>query len=86
MTESVGHKRNEAVRFGQLIQNRFYQIDVRHLAVAAEVVNCSGFPLEKRGDNRGAMIAHVDPVAHIHPVAINRERLVAERLDDHERN
>ncbi len=32
------------------------------------------------------MVFHVDPVAHVFPVAVNRQQLVVERLDDHERD
>jgi hypothetical protein len=86
VSKPVGYKRNQAVRLTQLIEDHFYDIDVHHLAVASEVINRPWLPLEQRGDNRGAMICHVDPIAHIHAVAIDRERLVTERFDNHERN
>jgi len=38
VSKPVGHKRNEAVGFAQYVENHLYEIDVRHLAVAAEIV------------------------------------------------
>ena len=32
------------------------------------------------------MICYVDPIAHVPAIAINRERLVTDRFDDHEWN
>ena len=86
MPGSVSHKRDQALWFSKSLQNQFHNIEIYHLAVAAKVVNRSRFALEKRGHNGGAMIGHVDPVAHVHTVAIDRERFVAHRFDDHERN
>src|SRR5437773_12255944 len=39
VAKSVGHKRNQAVRLAQFIENRFDHIDIHHLAVAAKIVN-----------------------------------------------
>ena len=86
MPEAVGHKRNEILWFAELIEDHFDNVQIHHLAVAAKIVNLSRFSFEKHGDNGGTMIVHVDPIAHIHAVAVHRERLVAQRLDYHERN
>ncbi len=72
--------------FAKSIENHSNKVEVRYLIVAAEIINSSRLALEKRGDNSAAMIVHVDPIAHIHAVAIHRERLLAERLDNHERD
>ena len=32
------------------------------------------------------MVLHMDPVAHIHAIAIDRQRLIPHRVDDHERD
>ncbi len=74
------------MRLGQFIENHFYNVDVHHFAVAAEIINHSCFSLEEGRHNRGAVISHMNPVAHIQTVAINRERFVTERFDNHERN
>ena len=76
----------EAVRFAEPIEDQLHRIEIRHLAVAAEIVNDSWFSFEKNRDDRGAMIFNVDPIAHIQPIAVHRQRLIAHRLDDHERD
>ena len=68
--------------FAQFIENHFYEIDVHHLAVAAEIINLAWFSLKKRGHDGGAMICDMDPIAHIQAVTINREGFVTQRLDD----
>src|SRR5207244_11299103 len=52
VSQPVGHKRNQAVRLAQFIENHFYNIDIHHLAVTSEIINRSRFSLEERGDNR----------------------------------
>src|SRR5215475_1777890 len=86
MAKPIRHKRNETVWFAKPIENHSDEVQVHHLAVAAEIINGSSFAFEKRSDNGGAMIVYMNPIAHIHAVAINRERLVAECLNDHQRN
>src|SRR4029077_17265793 len=86
MTKPNRHEINETVWFAKRIQNNSDKVQIHHLTVAAQIINRSRFAFEKRSDNAGAMIVHVDPVAHVHAIAINRERLLPEQLNDHERN
>src|SRR5262249_20508763 len=86
MTKAIPPESNQAVRFAKSIENHSNKVQIHHLAVATKIIDGFGFTLEKRSDNAGAMIVDMDPVAHVHPVAINWERLVAEGLNDHERN
>ena len=86
MAESIGDEVDERLGFAEFLQNHFHRFDVRHLAVAAEIVNVAGLAFEKRGDDPGAMVFHVDPVAHVHPVAVDRQLVVAHGVDDHERD
>ena len=86
VAEAIGDEGDQAVRLAELVEDQPNDIEVHHLAVAADVVDRARLALEERGDERGAVVFHVDPVAHVHPVAVDRERLVAERLDDHERD
>ena len=80
MPEPVGDVFDQDVRFAEGIEDHFDHVDIPHLAIAADIVNFPGWPFMQRGDNRRAMILHMDPVAHIQAVAIDRQRLVCSAL------
>ena len=86
MPGAIGYERNQALGFAELFQNHFHQLEVGRFITAAEIVNRARFAFEDRRDHGSAMILNVDPVAHIQPVAVNRQRLLAQRFDDHERD
>jgi hypothetical protein len=84
VAEPIGHVTDQALGFAELFQDRFHRLDIRHLAVATEIVNGARLAFEQRGHDPGAMVLDVDPVAHIRAVAVNREAIVAHGVDDHE--
>jgi hypothetical protein len=86
VAEAVGDVRDQALGLAELLQDRLHGFDVRHLAVAAEIIDGARFALEKRGHDSGAMVFHVDPIAHVHAVAIDGQLVVAHGVDDHERD
>ncbi len=72
-----------------LVENVTYRaddLDIRPLGQSADVVDLArAAPLEHRADGR-AMVAHVEPVAHLQPVSVDRQRLQREGVADHERD
>jgi hypothetical protein len=67
--------------------DRLHDVDVAHLRVAADVVRLAGPAARKHGADRRAMVADVEPVAHVHAVAIPPgSGLARDRVDDHERD
>jgi hypothetical protein len=62
--------------------DRFHHHDVLTLGVAADVVGLAHAPGFKYTPDRGAVVAHIQPVAHVEAVAIDRQRLASERLGD----
>ena len=64
---------------------------VHHLEVglfvpAAHVVGFARHPALEHSAQRTGMVAHMEPVAHLLTVAIDRQRLARERVVDHQRN
>jgi hypothetical protein len=62
---------------------------VRHLEVlvvlAADVVDLAGLALAQHELDAGAVVLGVQPLAHLLPVPVDRERLALERVRDEER-
>ena len=78
-----GARRSELVQDGA---DGGDDLDVGHLAVAADVVGFShDAALEYQGD-RLAVIAHIEPVAHVAPVTVDRKRLAPQGVENHQRN
>ena len=84
VAEAVGDVTDQALGFAEFLQDRFHGLDVGHFAVAAEIVDGTRFAFEERGDDSGAMIFDVDPVADVHAVAVDGQRVVPHGVDDHE--
>ena len=61
-------------------------VDVGHLAVAADVVGFAGSAFFQHQGDGLAVVADVEPVADVESVAIDRERLAVERIEDDERD
>src|SRR6202521_2521115 len=66
-------------------QHALDDLDVAALAGGAEVVDLPRLALLERGEEPAAVVLDVDPVADVEAVAVDRKRLVAERVRDHER-
>ena len=61
-------------------------INVRTLGAAAHVIRLPRFALRDHLPDGNAMVLYIKPVAHLHPVTINRQRLAGERIEDHQWN
>src|SRR6266404_899303 len=85
MPEPISDEGNQAVWFAQLIQNEFNHFKVRQFTITAEVIDRTGFSFEEGGYDAGAVITNVNPITHVHSIAVYRERFIAERLYDHKR-
>ena len=65
------------------IANQLHDADIRPFIVPANVVGLRVAPAGEHLPERLRMVAHVKPVPHVQPVAIDRKGLaVADRLDD----
>ena len=64
----------------------FDDFDVGLFVPAANVVNLAQASRAEYAANGAAVILHIQPVAHLHAVAIHRQGLARERVDDHQRN
>ena len=63
-----------------------YHIEVRALIEAADIVSFADAPaLQNKPDGCG-MVFHVEPIADLLSIAIDRERLAVEGVQDHERD
>src|SRR5262245_62063630 len=54
--------------------------------MAAEAIAAARLALLERKQNAGAMVFHVDPVAHVRALAVDRQRLAGESAMDHMRD
>ena len=80
----VGHGPDERVRPGGEAQDFPREDDVLHLVAAADVVDLAvASPAEHEVDGR-AVVQHVEPVAHVAAVAVERQGRVVERVGDEE--
>src|SRR3546814_15626206 len=61
-------------------------LDVRALGVTADVVGLANAATFKHCTDRRAMVADVKPVAHVHAVAVDRQRFAGDRLGDPQRD
>ena len=56
------------------------------LVGAADVVDLPGLALLEHGVDRGAAVLDVEPVADLHAVAVDGQRVAGERVEDAERD
>jgi hypothetical protein len=68
------------------VTNAVNDLEVRAFAIASERVALAGLARLDRTNDAGAMIVHVDPVTDIGTVAIDRQRLALECVENHEGN
>src|ERR1700728_4836460 len=61
-------------------------MDVRRLAVAADVVDLAGPPLRQATGDRLAVVGDMQPIAHLESVAVHREGLAPQNIDERERD
>ena len=76
--------RRERPDLVECVADRAHDLDIRPLGQSADVVDLARTaPLEHPTDGC-AVVAHVEPVAHLQPVAVDRQRLKSEGVADHE--
>ena len=76
VSEPVCHVADQVVRLTERLEDQFNHRDVLHLAVATDVVNLTWPAFQQHRHDAAAMIFHVDPVAHVQSVPIDRQLLV----------
>lgn len=77
---------DEAFRFAQFFANQFYDVDIPHFIVAADIIDFADTALLEDEVDGPAMVFDIEPVADIEAVPIDRQRLVMQGIDDHEGN
>ncbi len=66
--------------------NIFHHRQIGALTVAAEIVALTRPPSVDEGDQTFRMVLDMQPIAHVRAVAVYRQRLAGERLEDGERD
>ena len=84
MTGAVQNKLNQAARFSKVLQDRVGYIQISLLAFSPDVVDLTLFSMLNNEIDCPAVILNMNPVANVLPIAINWQRLVRERLRDHQ--
>ena len=84
--ETVWHIVDQALGLSEVREDHPHHVDVPHLAIRTDVIDSARLSIQQSGKNRRAVVLHMDPVAHIQPVAIDRQRLAAQRVQDHQRD
>jgi hypothetical protein len=69
-----------------MLADQFDDIDVGFFIPAADVVGLAHPACLQYAAYGVAMILDIEPVAYLQAIAVNRQRLACERIDDHERN
>ena len=79
-----------AVSLGaQLVQQSadgVHDFDVGLFVPAADVVDLAELASFQHAADGAAVVLHIQPVAHLHAVAVNRQRFAGQCVDDHQRN
>src|SRR5512143_582673 len=70
----VGDERDQLLPLSQLPQDQAHDIDVAPLAAAPDVVHFARNARLHHADNGAGVIGGVDPVPHVPPVTVHRER------------
>src|SRR5258708_38484718 len=73
-------------RLTQKLEDCLDDVDVASLSLAADVVNRAWTTLLEGQDQSLAVIVHVEPVAHVESVSVDRQWLISQRIDDHQRD
>ena len=82
----VGDVGDEALGLAELAADQAHDVDVAHLVVAADVVHLADAAVVDHKVDGPAVIADIQPVAHVQPPAVHRQRPVCEGIYDHERD
>lgn len=77
---------DEVFGLAELLEDGLDDVDVGTLIVAADIVDLADATLLQDQVDGMAVILNVEPVANILAVTIDRQLLVGQRIDDHQRN
>src|SRR5260370_39294447 len=80
MSWPVGNIADQGLRFANRLQESMGKFQVSSFAATADIVDLSLFAFEPNLVDGSAMVADVNPIAHIEPVAIDRHRLVSQKI------
>ena len=88
--EILTHIRLARVRVRQFLpehlDDRLHDFDIPFLIVPADIVRLEERRLVNDKINCAAVVLHIEPVAHIHAVPVDRELPAVQRIIDHERD
>ena len=63
-----------------------HDLEVLHLGVAADVIGLADAAAREHARIGAAVVADVQPVAHVRAIAVHRQRLARQRVEDHQRD
>ena len=86
MTLTVANMGNQTLRLTQLFADDLYNLDVLLLVVTADIVDLANTTLVDNQVDSLAVVFHIQPVADIQALTVNRQRLVSQSISDHQRN
>ena len=66
--------------------NQLHNVDIPHFIMSADIVNLADRPALENQVNGAAVVSHVEPVAHVDSLSVDRERLIMQGVDNHQRN
>ena len=75
-----------AQRKAEFFEDEPHDVDVAPLAVRAHIVDAARPPRLQDPVDGGAVVAHVQPVAHLQAVSVHGQRLSPQGRDDHARD
>src|SRR5713226_4361344 len=84
MSGTVLHVGKQALRLAtqpqEMLDHRKVFLNIR----SSDIINLADFSLFKHGENPTAVIFHMQPIALLFAVAVDRQRLVVEGICDHQ--
>src|SRR5919204_175352 len=86
VTRTVGDAPDQGLRPAREAQDLVRQHDVFDLVTAADVVDLAVAAAAQHEVDGRAVVEDVEPVAHVAAVAVQRERLIVERIRDEQRH
>ena len=83
---AVGDVLDEVFGLAELLEDGLDDVDVGALIVATDVVDLADAALLQDQVDGMAVVLDIEPVADVLAVAVNRQLLVGQRVDDHQRD
>ena len=83
---AVGDVLDEVFRLAELLEDGLDDVDVGALIVAADVVDLADAALLQDQVDSMAVVLDIKPVADVLAIAVDRQFLIGQRVDDHQRD